>query len=73
MSDLYGAEERATGDPQLMSLMQQQFLLEQHQEFEMRQAQRFQGTTPGGMAGFKQFLVGAAILLALGLLFKFLL
>jgi hypothetical protein len=63
--------ERATGSDQLDHLMQQQLRAEQMEFFQRANRQPFEGF--GGRQGLRDAVVGCLFILALGLIFKYVL
>jgi hypothetical protein len=67
--DQHNALQRATGSEELDALTQRELRAEQMEFYQRANQPPFEGF--GGRVGFKEFLTGCAIILALGLFFKY--
>ncbi|MFE9525256.1 hypothetical protein [Streptomyces sp. NPDC006631] len=63
--------QRASGSEELDALQQRELRSEQMEFYQRANSQPFEGF--GGRQGFKEFLLGVAILIAIGLVFKYVL
>lgn len=68
--NLQNGIQRATGSEELDALQQRELRSEQMEFYKRANTEPFEGF--GGRQGFKEFLIGVAILVAIGLVFKFL-